>query len=75
MPNEITFVVTEDDVDGGFTAHARVKDGNRDIFSEGDERESLIKNVREAIDAAFDAGERKPELIHLHFVRDEVAAG
>jgi predicted RNase H-like HicB family nuclease len=71
---EITFIVKEDETDGGYTAHARWPDGNRDIFTDGDDRESLIKNIREAIDAAFDAAEPKPELVHLHFVRDEVVA-
>ena len=69
---EITFVIAEDQVDGGFTARAHWPDGNRDIFSEGDTRDELIRNIREAVDVSFDDGEEKPELIHLHFVRDEV---
>ena len=39
---EITFVVKQDDVDGGFTAHAHWADGNRDIVTEGDSREQLL---------------------------------
>jgi predicted RNase H-like HicB family nuclease len=70
----ITFVVTEDDADGGYTAHAHWQDGNRDIITEGADREELIRNVREAIDVSFEKNEHKPRLIHLHFVRDEVIA-
>ena len=71
---EIIFVVTEDEVDGGFTAKAHWTDGNRDIITEGESREALLRNIRDAINAAFDEKEPKPELIHLHFVRDEVIA-
>ena len=71
---EITFVVSEDQLDGGFTASAHWPDGNRDIVTEGDTRDDLLRNIRDAIDATFDENERKPELIHLHFVRDEVVA-
>lgn len=72
--NEITFIITEDDIDGGFNARAHWPDGNRDIFSQGDTREELIHNIREAVEATFDESEPKPSLIHLHFVRDEVIA-
>lgn len=69
---EIIFVVREDEVDGGFVAHAHLAAGNRDVVTEGDTREELLRNIREAIDASFDEHEQKPDLIHLHFVRDEV---
>ena len=69
---EITFVVTEDEIDGGYTAHAHWPHGNRDIVTEGETRDELIANIREAIDASFDENEAKPSLIHLHYVRDEV---
>ncbi|MGA2497702.1 MAG: 2-oxoisovalerate dehydrogenase [Tepidisphaeraceae bacterium] len=71
---EIAFVVREDEVDGGLTASAHWHDGNRDIFTEGETREDLLANIRRAIEATFDEGEPKPDLIHLHFVRDEVVA-
>jgi predicted RNase H-like HicB family nuclease len=71
---EITFIITEDETDGGYTAQAHWPVGNRDIITEGDDRDDLIRNIREAIDAAFESDEPKPELIHLHFVRDEVIA-
>lgn len=72
--NEITFIITEDETDGGYTARAHWADGNRDIITEGDTRDDLVRNIREAIDVAFDDAEAKPKLIHLHFVRDEVIA-
>jgi predicted RNase H-like HicB family nuclease len=70
--SEITFIVTEDESDGGFNARAHWPDGNRAIFTEGDTRAELRKNVREAVDVSFGADEVKPTLIHLHYVRDEV---
>ena len=71
---EITFIITEDDTDGGYTARAHWPDGNRDIFTEGDTREELIRNIREAIDASFGDEQAKPDLIHLHYVGDKVIA-
>ena len=72
--NEITFIITEDETDGGFTARAHWPDGNRDLITEGDTRDELLRNIRETIDVSFGDGERKPDLIHLHYVRDEVVA-
>jgi predicted RNase H-like HicB family nuclease len=46
----ITFVVREDEADGGFVAQAHWRDGNRDIITQGNDREDLIRNIREAID-------------------------
>ena len=63
---------SEDHADGGYVAHAHWPDGNRDIITEGDDREQLIENIRDALDASFDDGEDRPKLIHLHYVRDEV---
>ena len=71
---EITFIITEDEADGGYTGQAHWPDGNRDIITEGHDRDDLIRNIREAIDVAFSDNEPKPEQIHLHFVRDEVIA-
>jgi len=69
---EITFIIEEDNAAGGYTAHAHWQDGNRDIFTEGDTWEELIENIRDAMDASFGEDEHKPQLVHLHFVRDEV---
>lgn len=71
---EITFIVTEDDIDGGYSAKARWSAGNRDIYTQGANREDLITNVKEAVEVSFGEEEARPTLIHLHFVRDEVIA-
>ena len=71
---EIAFVVTEDEIDGGYTARSHWPDGNRDLFIEGDTREDLLRNVREVLGLTFDGEIEKPDLIHLHYVRDEVIA-
>lgn len=71
---EITFIITEDEIDGGYSASAHWPHGNRDIFTDGNTREELVRGIREAIDVSFGDGEKKPDLIHLHFVRDEVIA-
>lgn len=72
--SEITFLITEDEIDGGFNARAHWPDGNRDIFTQGDNRDDLLQNIRDAIDCSFDDHEQKPESIRLHFIRDEVIA-
>jgi predicted RNase H-like HicB family nuclease len=71
---EITFVVTEDEIDGGYTARSHWPEGNRDLFTEGDTREELVRNIREVVDLSFEQDAAKPDLIHLHYVRDEVIA-
>jgi len=71
---EITFIITEDEHDGGFNARARWAPGNRDIFTQGETREELVENIRDAIEASFDPGDNRPQLVHLHFIRDEVIA-
>ena len=67
---EITFVVHEDPVDGGYTAQAHWPIGNRDIVTEGNSRDELIRNIRKAIEATFGENEQQPAVIHLHFVRE-----
>ncbi len=62
---EITFIITEDDTDGCYSARGHWPEGNRDIITEGDTREELLRNIREAIDVSFADGEQKPDLIHL----------
>ena len=41
------------------------------IFTEADELDALRNNVREAVDCHFDE-QHRPDLIRLHFGRDEV---
>ena len=68
MPTEIVFVA-EEAPEGGFTARAL----GFSIFTEADTLEELHANVREAVHCHFDDGER-PQVIRLHFVRDQLIA-
>ncbi len=68
---EITFIVTEDESDGGYTAHAHDPDGKYHLFTEGETRDELLGHIREVVETAFDKPDEKPDLIHLQFVRDE----
>ena len=65
---EIIFEVSEDEVDGGYTASAL----GYGIHTEGDSLEDIRRNVREAVDCYFDDTMPRPKLIRLHFVREEV---
>ncbi len=73
MPKtEIIFEVREDEADGGYTAAAL----GQDIFTEGETLDELRTNVREAVQCHFGDGTPgpAPQVIRLHFVRDEVLA-
>ena len=70
MAKEIIFEIVEDEVDGGYTASAL----GYGIHTEGDNLEQLRNNIREAVDCYFDETMAAPEIIRLHFVRDEVLA-
>ena len=65
---EIIFEVSEDEVDGGYSASAL----GYGIHTQGDSVEDIRRNVREAVDCYFDDTMPRPKLIRLHFVRDEV---
>ena len=65
---EIIFEVTEDDVDGGYSASAL----GHGIHTQGDSVDEIRRNVKEAVDCYFDDTMPRPKLIRLHFVRDEV---
>ena len=65
---EIIFEVSEDELDGGYSASAL----GFGIHPQGDTLEELRRNVREAVDCYFDDAMERPRLIRLHFVRDEV---
>lgn len=67
---EIIFEVREDETDGGYTATA-VSGG---IHTEAETLEELRRNVREAVDCYYDDPTRAPQIIRLHFVRDEILA-
>ena len=71
MPGtEIIFEVSEDELDGGYSASAL----GFGIHTQGDTLDELRRNVREAVDCYFDDAMERPRLIRLHYVRDEVVA-
>ncbi len=63
---EIIFLV-EEAPEGGLIARAL----GHSIFTEADTLEELRKNVRDAVECHSEEGHR-PQLIRLHFVREEV---
>jgi hypothetical protein len=63
---EILFVV-EEAAEGGYVARGI----GADIVTEADTLDELRANVREAVECHFDDGQ-PPQLVRLHFVRDEV---
>ena len=66
MANEIIFVV-EECPEGGYTAKAL----DHDIFTEADTLKELKTNIRDAVCCHFEEA-KKPPIIRLHIVRDEV---
>lgn len=66
--NEIVFVV-EEAPEGGLTARAL----GQAIFTEADDLPTLHANIRDAVLCHFDPAEQ-PQVIRLHFVREEVIA-
>ena len=67
--NELIFLVEEAPA-GGFAARAL----GQSIFTEAETLEELRANVRDAVKCHFDAGQA-PQIIRLHFVRQEVLTG
>lgn len=65
--SELVFLV-EEAPEGGFTARAL----DAPIFTEADDEDSLHEAIREAVHCHFDAPEKMPKMIRLHFVYDEV---
>jgi predicted RNase H-like HicB family nuclease len=68
--NEIIFEVREDEVDGGYTAHAL----GYGIHTQEDTVEELCAMVKDAVRCYFDETMEGPRIIRRHFVRDEVLA-
>ncbi len=68
MSNEIIFVV-EESPEGGFEARAL----SASIYTEADTLEELREMVRDAVACHFE-DEEQPQIIRLHFVREEVLA-
>ena len=65
---EIIFEVTEDEVDGGYSASAL----GYGIHTQGDSIGEIRTSVKEAVDCYFDEDTPRPKLIRLRFVRDEI---
>ncbi len=59
---EIIFEVSEDEVDGGYTASAL----GYGIHTEGETIEELRQNVKEAVECYFDNAAARPGLVRLH---------
>lgn len=70
ISTEIIFEVREDEVDGGYNARAL----GHDIFTQGDSLEEVRAMVRDAVACHFGDKLGRPQVIRLHFVRDEVLA-
>jgi hypothetical protein len=66
--NEVLFLV-EEAPEGGYTARAL----GASIFTEADDLAGLHAQVRDVVRCHFDERER-PDIIRLHFVREEVIA-
>jgi len=66
--SEILFLI-EDSPEGGYTARS----ASDAIFTEADTVDNLYANIRDAVRCHFDEG-KAPQLIRLHFVREEVIA-
>ena len=66
--NEIIFIVSEPP-EGGYAAEAL----GHSIFTVADTLEELNEMVRDAVICHFEE-DRRPKIIRLHFVRDEVIA-
>lgn len=66
--NEIIFIVEEAD-EGGYTAKAL----GASIFTEADNLEALNKQIKDAVNCHFE-DVKKPKMIRLHFVKEELIA-
>jgi len=64
--NEIIFLI-EESLEGGYVARAL----ETSIHTEADNLNALKDSIRDAVKCHFDENER-PQIIRLHFVKDEV---
>ena len=67
---EIVFEVREDEVNGGFIASAQ----DVGIRTQAETMELVRAGVKEAANNYFDDPATGPQIIRLHYVRDEVFA-
>ncbi|HPI15719.1 MAG TPA: 2-oxoisovalerate dehydrogenase [Spirochaetota bacterium] len=65
MKNEIIFYI-EESLEGGYEARAL----GYSIFTDGDTIDELKENIRDAVHCHFDTNDA-PQIIKLHFVREE----
>lgn len=68
MKNEIIFYI-EESVEGGYEAKAL----GYSIFTEGETLDELKENIRDAVHCHFEENEA-PQIVKLHFVREEAIA-
>jgi len=68
--SEIIFEVSDDEVDGGYSASAL----GYGIHTQAETIEEIRDNIREAVECYFDDATGRPSVLRLHFVRDEVLA-
>ena len=66
MGNEVIFIV-EEAPGGGYTARAL----GEHIFTEADSLEELRAKVQDAVACHYEV-DRRPALIRLHFIREEI---
>jgi predicted RNase H-like HicB family nuclease len=66
---EILFLV-EEDPEGGYNANAL----GHNIFTQGNTMEELKEMIKDAVICHFDDIEKRPKVVRLHFVKDEVFA-
>ena len=64
--NEIIFLV-EEALEGGYTAKAI----GESIFTEADTMDEIKVNIKEAVECHFDS-DKRPKLIRLHMIKEEV---
>lgn len=67
--NEIIFLI-EDDPEGGYSARAL----GHSIYTQGESKEELKKNITDAINCHFDRREEIPKVVRLHYVHEEMFA-
>ncbi len=65
--NEIIFLI-EDDPEGGYNAQAL----GHSIYTDGETVEELKENITDALSCHFDNLQDIPQVIRLHFVREEI---
>ena len=70
MNSDIIFEISDDEVDGGYSAGAL----GYGIHTQAETIEEMRDNIREAVECYFDDASTRPSVVRLHFVRDEVLA-